>query len=63
MPATATSQDAPNSELAALMADQETDIMGVAKVEINEGTTEEEKGLLEGNGPGKLTEHGVPPKH
>ena len=46
-----------------LMVDKETDIMGAAKVKINEGTTEEEKGLLEDNGQGKLAEHGVPPKH
>ena len=63
MPATATSRDAPNNQLAVLMVDKETDIMGAAKVKINEGTAEEEKGLLEDNGPGKLAEHGVPPKH
>ena len=62
MLATATSGDAPNKELAGLIADEETDITGAAKVEINDGTTKEEKSLLEDDRPGKLAEDGALPK-
>ena len=48
-----------NKELAGLIADEETDITGAEKVEINYGTTKEEKGLPEDDGPGKLAEGGA----
>ena len=54
-----TSREAPNKELAGLIADEETDITGVEKVDINDGTTKEEKGLPGDEVPGKLTEEGA----
>ena len=61
MPTTVTSREAPNKELAGLIADEETDITGWEKVDINNGTTKEEKGLPGDEVPGKLTEEGALP--
>ena len=62
MPARATSRDALKNKLAGLIAEEDTDITGVAKVETNDGTTKEEKGLPEDGGPGRLAQDGALPK-
>ena len=61
MLATATSREAPNKALAELIAEEETDVTGAVKVEINDGITKEENGLPDDDGPGKLAENGALP--
>ena len=51
----------PNKELAGLIADEETDITGAEKVDINDGTTKEEEGLPGDEVPSKLAEEGSLP--